>query len=311
MAEPAISQAGRAPLGPRAESYARRPRVPRILIALVQKKTALVAAIVLSVIVLVSLLAPWIAPHDPGTIGQMDITNRLKPPFFLPGGSITYPLGTDAVGNDILSRLMYAGRVSLLVGIAAVGVGAIVGVAVGLLAGYVGKWVDDLIMRIVDIQLSMPPLILAIFLMAVVGKGLLNVILVLALFSWVGLTRVVRAQVLSLRERDFVEAARITGTSSGDIMFRHILRNTVAPVIVIASFAVAGAILTESALSFIGLGVDITTPTWGNMLADGRQYITTAWWIVTFPGVVLTLTVLSINMLGDWLRDYLDPRLKL
>ena len=311
MAEPLAPGAQRGPSGVATDSRKPGLEAPKILVDLAQRKTAMVAAILLVLVVLVSLLAPWIAPHDPGTIGKMDITNRLKPPFFVPGGSITYPLGTDAMGNDILSRLMYAGRVSLLVAIAAVLVGGIAGVVVGLVAGYIGKWVDDIFMRIVDIQLSMPPLILAIFLMAVVGRGITNVILVLALFSWVGLTRVVRAQVLSLRERDFIEAARISGTSSDDIMFRHILPITMAPVIVISSFAVAAAILTESSLSFIGLGVDVTTPTWGNMLADGRMYITTAWWIVMFPGLMITITVLSINLLGDWLRDYLDPRLKL
>lgn len=288
-----------------------RRGAPKILVALFEKRLSFLAALMLVVIVLSALLAPWIAPHDPGTIGKLDITNRLKPPVFMPGGSWSYPLGTDAMGNDILSRLMFAGRVSLLVGFAAVAIAGAVGLVLGLVAGYIGKWVDDALMRLADVQLSLPPLLLAIFLMAILGAGIWNVIAVLALSAWVSLARVIRGQVLSLRAKEFVEAARTTGTGDLGIMFRHILPNTMAPAIVISSFALAGAIMTESALSFLGLGVDPATPTWGAMLADGREYLTEAWWLGFFPGVVLTLTVLSINLLGDWLRDYLDPRLKL
>jgi peptide/nickel transport system permease protein len=288
-----------------------RRRAPKILVALFERRLAFLAALMLATIVLSALLAPWIAPHDPGTIGKLDITNRLKPPVFMAGGSWSYPLGTDAMGNDILSRLMFAGRVSLLVGFAAVAIAGAIGLVLGLVAGYIGKWVDEALMRLADVQLSLPPLVLAIFLMAILGAGIWNVIAVLALSAWVSLARVIRGQVLSLRAKEFVEAARTTGTSDVGIMFRHILPNTVAPAIVISSFALAGAIMTESALSFLGLGVNVSTPTWGAMLADGREYIATAWWLGFFPGVVLTLTVLSINLLGDWLRDYLDPRLKL
>jgi peptide/nickel transport system permease protein len=288
-----------------------RRRAPKILVALFERRLAFLAALMLAIIVLSALLAPWIAPHDPGTIGKLDITNRLKPPVFMAGGSWSYPLGTDAMGNDILSRLMFAGRVSLLVGFAAVAIAGAIGLVLGLVAGYIGKWVDEALMRLADVQLSLPPLVLAIFLMAILGAGIWNVIAVLALSAWVSLARVIRGQVLSLRAKEFVEAARTTGTSDVGIMFRHILPNTVAPAIVISSFALAGAIMTESALSFLGLGVNVSTPTWGAMLADGREYLTEAWWLGFFPGLVLTLTVLSINLLGDWLRDYLDPRLKL
>ena len=285
-------------------------KLPRFADALLRSKTALPASIVLLLVVAGALLAPWIAPHDPGTLGTLDIAKRLRPPCFLTGGSLEYVLGTDSLGRDILSRLLYAARISLLVGFAAVALAGSVGVPLGLLAGYLGGWVDDLLMRIADVQLALPPMLLAIFLMAVFGAGLGNVIVVLALASWVGYARVVRGQVLALRGKEFVEAARAAGASDLRLMLRHILPNTMAPVIVIASFSVANAIMSEAALSFLGLGVEPTTPTWGGMLADGREYITDCWWLAAFPGLAILLTVLGINLLGDWLRDYLDPRLK-
>jgi peptide/nickel transport system permease protein len=184
-----------------------------------------------------------------------------------------------------------------------------VGVLLGLVAGYFGGLADTLIMRAADVQLALPSLLLAVFLMAVLGAGLLNVVLVLALASWVGYARVVRGQVLALRSREYVEASRALGASAPFIIFRHVLPNSLAPVIVIASFAVANAIMSEAALSFLGLGVDPATPTWGAMLADGRDYLLDNWWLAAFPGLAILVTVLAINLLGDWLRDYLDPRL--
>lgn len=278
--------------------------------ALLRSRTALPASFVVTVVIFGAVLAHWIAPHDPGTIGTLDIANRLKPPFFLEGGTLDYALGTNSLGTDILSRLIFAARVSLIVGVAAVTLAGAIGVLLGLIAGYVGGWVDDLVMRIADIQLALPPLLLAIFVMSVLGAGLLNVVVVLALTSWVSYARIVRGQVLALRAKEFVEAARTVGATHASIMFRHILPNTLAPVIVIASFSVANAIMTEAALSFLGLGVEPSTPTWGSMLADGRDYLADAWWLAAFPGLAIMLTVLGINLLGDWLRDYLDPRLK-
>ncbi|MCL5959571.1 MAG: ABC transporter permease [Chloroflexi bacterium] len=288
-----------------------QPRTHKFVRAWLQSRTALPATVVVLLVILSAILAPWIAPHGYGTIGSLDIANRLKPPFFLEGGSLNYALGTDSLGTDILSRLIFAARVSLIVGFAAVALAGTVGVTLGLVAGYVGGWVDDLIMRLADIQLAFPPLLLAIFMMAVLGAGLWNVVIVLALSSWVSYARVVRGQVLALRAKEFVEAARTVGASHTSIMFHHILPNTFAPVIVIASFSVANAIMTEAALSFLGLGVEPSTPTWGSMLADGRDYLADAWWLAAFPGVAIVLTVLGINLLGDWLRDYLDPRLQI
>jgi len=265
---------------------------------------------VLLAVAAAALLAPWVAPHDPGTLGTLNLANRMKPPAFLDGGSLNYLLGTDSLGRDILSRLIYGARVSLLVGFAAVTLAGSCGVLLGLVAGYFGGWADDLIMRLGDTQLALPPLLLAVFLMAIVGPGLGNVVVVLALSSWVGYARIVRAQVLAVRAAEYVEAARVIGARQLAIMFRHVLPNTLAPVIVVASFAVANAIMSEAALSFLGLGVETTTPTWGGMLADGRDYLADGWWLGAFPGLAILLTVLAINLLGDWLRDYLDPRLR-
>ncbi len=262
---------------------------------------------VLTVVCLAALLAPHLAPHDPG---EMNITERLRPPFWMEGGSVEHFLGTDALGRDIVSRIVFGARISLVVGLGAVVLGGFVGVTLGLLAGYLGGRIDDLVMRVADIQLAFPFILLAIAMVAVLGPGLVNIIIVLAVGGWVRYARVVRAQVLAVREMEYVEAARALGESPRSIMVRQILPNVFAPVIVVASFAVAQTILTESSLSFLGLGVEPGIPTWGGMLADGRDYLRDAWWLAAFPGVAITLTVLGVNLLGDWLRDYLDPRLK-
>jgi peptide/nickel transport system permease protein len=263
---------------------------------------------VLTLVVIIAISAPWLAPHDPTLI---DVVERLKPPMWAPDGSEEYVLGTDPLGRDVLSRLIYGSRVSLAVGLAVVAISGTVGVVLGLIAGYVGGWVDDIIMRLVDIQLSFPFLLLAIAFLAVLGPGLGNLILVLAIWGWVPYARVVRGETLKLREEEFILAARALGVQPGRIVFRHILPNTWAAIIVIASLSVASTILAEASLSFLGLGVKPSVPTWGGMLADGRQHITQAWWIVTFPGLAIMLTVLCINIFGDWLRDFLDPRLKI
>lgn len=262
---------------------------------------------VISVVVLLAAAAPLATPHSPAAL---NIANRLVPPAWSPGGSTRHLLGTDHLGRDVLSRLAYGARVSLLVGLSAVAISGVVGVLLGLIAGYYRGWLDDAVMRLADFELAFPFILLAIAVLAVLGPGLEKVILVLGLTGWAQYCRLTRAQVLGLRETEFVEAARTIGASTTRILARHVLPNALAPVIVIASFSVASVIIAEASLSFLGLGIPPAVPSWGGMLSEGRAYIERAWWLVTFPGLALMLTVLSINVLGDALRDALDPRLR-
>ncbi|RIK40137.1 MAG: peptide ABC transporter permease [Chloroflexi bacterium] len=255
----------------------------------------------------IALLAPVIAPYPE----RDQNLNRVQlPPFSTSAEGTYHLLGTDALGRDLLSRMMYGARVSLLVGLTVVVVAAIIGVPMGLVSGFFGGWVDTIIMRLVDIQLAVPFILLIIAIMAVLGTGLLNVILVLGISGWVGYARIVRGTVLSLREQPFIEAARCVGLPDWRLVLRHLLPNVWTPVIILATQGVGGAILAESSLTFLGLGISPLIPTWGAMIADGRNYLTTAWWISAFPGVLLTSTVLAIYFLGDGLRDVLDPRLR-
>lgn len=255
---------------------------------------------------LVALLAPWVAPHDPFAI---NLLARLKPPAWVEGGSAEFVFGTDNVGRDILSRMVYGSRISLAVGLGAVVVGALVGTLVGLVAGYFGGWIDSVLSWLIEVQLSFPFTLLAIFLLATFGGGFLPVVLVLALATWVNYGRIVRGQVMSVRSQDYVEAARSVGVGTPRILRRYIVPNALSPIIVVASFSMAQAILAEAGLSFLGVGVDTATPSWGTMLNDGRDYLQDAWWIATMPGIAIALTVLGGNLVGDWLRDWLDPRL--
>jgi peptide/nickel transport system permease protein len=268
---------------------------------------AVLGLTIIGFVVLGALGAPFLTPHSPA---QIDIRTRLAPPAWVSGGVAEHLLGTDQLGRDLFSRLTYGGRVSLLVGISAVAISGVVGVLLGLIAGYYGGWIDDVIMRFADFELAFPFILLAIAILAVLGPGLGKVILTLGLTGWAQYCRLTRAQVLGLRETEFVEAARTIGASTPRIMLRHILPNGMAPVIVIASFSVASVIIAEASLSFLGLGIPPSVPSWGGMLAEGRAYIERAWWLVTFPGLALMLTVLSINVLGDAVRDTLDPRLR-
>jgi peptide/nickel transport system permease protein len=284
-------------------------------------RLGLVGAAILLVIVLAAIFAPWLAPHDPF---QGSLTASRRCPAFatcpnLGGsfartgptrGSTEYLLGTDANGRDVLSRIIYAARISLIVGVTAVLIGGGIGVLAGLLSGYYGGASDAIIMRIADVQLAFPFILLAIAIVAVLGGGLLNVIVVLGIGSWVPYARVVRGQVLSAKHQEYVIAARTIGARDPAILFRHVLPNVITPAVIIATFGVAAAIIGEATLSFLGVGIRAPTPTWGNMLADGRAYVASAWWLATFPGIAIVLTVLSINMIGDWLRDFLDPRLR-
>jgi peptide/nickel transport system permease protein len=262
---------------------------------------------ILVIMALVAVLAPLIAPHDPS---KVDLRARLAPPAWVAGGDADHLLGTDNVGRDILSRIIYGSRVSLAVGFTAVALGAVVGSAIGCLAGYFGRWLDGILSWLINVQLSFPFTLLAIFLLATFGGGFLPVVVVLALGSWVNYARIVRGQVITVRSQDYVEAAHAIGVGTGRILRRYVLPNTLSPIIVVGSFSMAQAILTEAALTFLGVGVDPTVPSWGGMLNDGRDYLQSAWWIATLPGVAIALTVLGGNLLGDWLRDQLDPRLR-
>jgi peptide/nickel transport system permease protein len=258
---------------------------------------------VLAVILAGALLAPWVAPFDPN---DQDVSRRLTPPF-QPGSP--FLLGTDHVGRDVLSRLVYGARIAWLIGASAVVIAGTVGVALGLVTGYFGGLVDDVIGWLGNVELAFPFILLAVVVAAALGSGLGKLILVLTIVSWVVYARVVRAETLVQREAEFVQAAQALGGSHGRILARHILPNLVAPVIVIATFEFSRMIISEASLSFLGLGVRPGTPSWGAMLADGRQYLASAWWVATFPGLGITVTVLAINLVGDWLRDQLDPRL--
>jgi peptide/nickel transport system permease protein len=257
------------------------------------------AAIVLAMFIL-AVLAPFLA-GDPGAI---NIAHRLQAP------SLAYPLGTDDLGRDVLARILYGARISLLVGFVAVGIATSIGIVLGALSGYYGGWVDGLTMRFVDIMLCFPSFFLILAVIAFLEPSIWNIMIIIGLTGWMGVARLVRAEFLSLRERDFVVAARALGASDSRLIFRHILPNALSPILVSATLGVAGAILTESALSFLGIGVQPPTPSWGNMLIAGKQTLGTAWWLSAFPGLAILVTVLGYNLLGEGIRDALDPRLK-
>jgi len=261
----------------------------------------------LTTISLAAILAPAISPHDPS---QQSLRDRFTPPAWTEGGTAEHLLGTDELGRDILSRVIWGTRVSMLIGLLSVILSGVIGTTTGLASGYLGGWFDNIVMRIVDVQLSIPFLVLALLMVAVLGQGISNVILILGISGWILYARLVRAEVLVLREREYVEAARANGFSPIWIMFKHVLPNASATVIVAASFTLAHMIVVEASLSFFGLGVPVTAITWGRMLAEGREYIQTAWWLSVMPGVAITLTVVAANLLGDWFRDRLDPTIR-
>ena len=289
-----------------AASPSRRGR-SRFATALGRRRAGAIGLAILVLNVAVALAAPVIAPHDPL---DQDVARRLLPPVWLAGGGTAHLLGTDQLGRDILSRIIYGSRISLLIGLLSVALSLPIGVGLGLLAGYFGRRLDDVTMRIADVQLAFPFILLAITIAGVLGPSPKNVILILAVGGWVVYARLARGQVLSLREKEFIEAARSLGGGHARILASHVLPNIASPIVVVGTFSVAQMILLESSLSFLGLGVQPPTPSWGGMLNDGRAYITVAWWLTTFPGAAIMLTVLGINFLGDWLRDLLDPQLQ-
>ena len=273
---------------------------------LVRRRTALFGLGVVVVVLLAALFAPWLTPFDPL---EQDINQRLKEPGWQTAAGRIHVLGTDHLGRDILARVIFGSRIALVVGVSAVLISGVLGMAIGLVAGYFGGKVDDFFMRLADIQLAFPFILLAIAVIGVLGPNLRNIIIVIGVSSWVVYARVVRGEVLSIREREFVQAAIALGSRDGRVLVRHVLPNAFTPWLVVATLDMARVIVIESALSFLGLGVQPPTPTWGGMLADGRVYLSTAWWLATFPGLAILVTVLGINLLGDGLRDTLDPRL--
>lgn len=284
------------------EPVAERSRVWR---KFARNPAAIAGALILLVVVGAAVAAPWVAPHDPA---RQSLVRRFTPPVWATGGHSSYPLGTDQVGRDILSRIIHGARISLVVGVAAVAVSLVVGVVLGLLSGFVGGRVDVVVMTVVDVTLSFPQLLLALAFVAALGPSLVTIIVVLGLTGWERYARVVRAEVLALREKEFIEAARAMGVTSARIVLRHVLPNTFSSIIVMSTLQVAQAILQEAALSFLGVGSGSAYPTWGQMIALGRDFVSIAWWLSTFPGLAILATVLAINLVGDRLRDALDPR---
>jgi ABC-type dipeptide/oligopeptide/nickel transport system permease subunit len=274
---------------------------------LVRNPAAIAGALILLVVIGAAVAAPYVAPHDPM---RQSLLRRFTPPVWVSVGNPAYVLGTDQVGRDILSRIIYGARISLVVGVSAVVVSLVVGVTLGLLSGFLRGRVDAVVMTVVDVTLSFPPLLLALAFVAALGPSLLTIIVVLGLTGWERYTRVVRAEVLALREKDFVEAARAMGASPLRMILRHLLPNTFSSIIVMSTLQVAQAILQEAALSFLGVGTGSAHPTWGQMITLGRDFVTVAWWLATFPGLAILLTVLAINLVGDRLRDALDPRVR-
>ena len=303
-------------------ALARRLPLPRVAVmrrslGAVRRYPLIPITIMLVVLVLPAIFANWVAPHNP-RIGSL--SNRLVPPawvdaqgegiFATPAGSWTHPLGTDKQGRDILTRIIYGARVSLMVAVISISLAGITGTILGLMAGYFGGNVDHLIMRLVDIALSIPAILLALVLAVALGPSFQTVIIVIVSIFWSRYARLVRGETLSLKHQDFVARARVAGASNTRIIARHIFPNLVNTIIVLATLEVGQVILLEATLSFLGAGLPRPTPAWGLMVASGRELIVTAWWVAAFPGLAIVLAVLSMNLFGDWLRDRLDPKLR-
>jgi len=277
--------------------------------AFLLSKIATLGALIFALFLLIAVLAPILAPHDPAL---QDLKRRLAPPIGLgmEKASLEFPLGNDNLGRDILSRLLVGSRVSLIVGLSTILLASSVGSLIGAMAGFYRGLVDNVVMRIVDVWMAFPSLLLAIAFGAALGPGLANLVLALSLTIWVVYCRVVRAEILSIRERDYVLAARAMGAGDLRIILRHMLPNVLAPILVISTLQMGIVIISEASLNFLGVGVQSSVPTWGGMLSDGREFMRDAWWLATFPGIAISVVVLGVNLLGDGLRDALDPRLR-
>lgn len=282
-------------------------RMKKQAFRLLKSKTGMLGIIIVFFVTLMAIFAPVLAPFDPA---KTNVVSRLLPPFWMEGGTTEYLLGTDNLGRDILSRIIYGSRISLMVGIAAVIVAGAIGMILGLIAGYYGKILDFIIMRTVDSILAIPTILFMLIVLAVLGPSIPTLILVLGGTSWVTYARMVRSETLSVKERDYVRSAKAIGAKDFRIITKYILPNVISSFIVIATLNVATIIILEASLSFLGLGIQPPEVSWGLMLSDGRQYIATSWWVATFPGLAITITVLGVIFLGDWLRDELDPKMK-
>jgi peptide/nickel transport system permease protein len=283
-----------------------RARLRYAVRSLFRSPVGIAGLVLVSIVLFFAVLGPVVSPMDPT---KHNLRARFKPPGFV-SDTGTHLLGTDQLGRDIWSRIIAGSRVSVVVGTFAVAIGATIGILYGLLAGFAGGWLDNVLMRIADALLGIPFIVLVVAVSGVIGAGLVTLILILGFTGWVGYARVTRSEVLVVRELDYVVAARVIGQKNGQIMLKHVLPNVITSGIVLASLSVGGTILAESSLSFLGLGVQPPAITWGMMLSDGRQFLGSAWWMATFPGIAITITVLGVSFIGDWLRDVLDPRLR-
>jgi len=283
-------------------------RVKQFIKELIRCRTAFLGAIIVLSFILIAIFAPFIAPNDPL---KANIINRLRPPFWMERGNITFLLGADEIGRDILSRIIYGARVSILVGLVTVAISGFLGTLLGSFAGYFRGRFDAILSRFADLLLSFPYLIFAIFLMSIVGPGFFNLIVILCFKSWVNFFRLSRGEMISEKTKEYVEAAQALGESDIKIIFKEILPNIIHSLLVLATLRVGFFIILEASLSFLGLGIQPPTPAWGSMINSGRAYMLSAWWVSTIPGIALLILVLSINLLGEGLRDILDPRLKL
>jgi len=271
------------------------------------RRLPLIPILILSIFVVAGLAAPLLAPHNPE---RGEVRARNQPPVWLEGGNTKYLLGTDHLGRDMLSRVIYGARISLVVVAVTLGIGGTIGVVLGLVSGYYGGWLEELIMRLVDIKLAIPTILLALVLVLALGQSFLIIVVILAIAIWPRFARNTRGEVLQLKTMDYIALAKVSGASTPRILFKHIFPGVVNTLIILATLEVGIVILLESTLSFLGAGVPPPTPAWGSMVADGRDRMAVAWWISTIPGVAIMLVVLSMNIFGDWLRDMLDPRLR-
>ena len=271
------------------------------------RKYPVLPILILAIVVVAGITAPWISPYDPE---RADLRIRMRPPAWVEGGSGGHLLGTDHIGRDMLTRTIHGARISLILALVTLGIGGAVGIAVGLLAGWYGRWVDEVIMRLADVMLALPLILVALVFVVTVGQSFSIIVAVLALWIWPRFARMVRAESLKLRGMEYVSSALVSGASGPRIMAKHLFPGVMNTVIVLATLQVGIVILLEAILSFLGAGVPPPTPAWGSMVADGRDRIATAWWISTIPGLAITLTVLALNLFGDWLRDAFDPTLR-
>jgi peptide/nickel transport system permease protein len=256
---------------------------------------------IIALLVCTAIFAPWMSHYDPI---QQTLTDRLLPP------SMTHLMGTDQYGRDVFTRLLFGSRISLAVGLVAVSIYIFIGTLIGAVAGYYGGWLDFALMRLLDVLLCIPTFFLILMVIAFVGPSIINIMVIIGLTSWTDVARLVRGEVLSLKEREFIQAARVIGMKDSRIILKHLLPNAMGPILVVATLGVGSAVLLESSLSFLGLGVQPPDPSWGNILEEGKDHLTDAWWLVTFPGLAIFTTVLGYNLLGEGLRDLLDPRMR-